>query len=164
MLLVQTEPASPHDQDPRWRTRVRRRLGHCRSEDFVQAATHRRGHRRFRATSGWTVKLGPRWRSGEFNVNVIKALGIDQLLPKRVKKLSGGERQAVSIRSVWVERPTSTSSMSHRTPRCQRTNGSRQSHPADHGSERKVSLCIDHDVYFIDIVRFAARFRGPRRC
>ena len=42
-------------------------------------------------------ELGPRWRSGEFNVNVIKALGIDQLLPKRVKKLSGGERQAVSI-------------------------------------------------------------------
>ena len=33
-------------------------------------------------------ELGPRWRSGEFNVNVIKALGIDQLLPKRVKKLS----------------------------------------------------------------------------
>ena len=31
-------------------------------------------------------ELGPRWRSGEFNVNVIKALGIDQLLPKRVKK------------------------------------------------------------------------------
>ena len=42
-------------------------------------------------------ELGPRWRSGEFHVNVIKALGVDQLLPKRVKKLSGGERQSVSI-------------------------------------------------------------------
>ena len=29
-------------------------------------------------------ELGPRWRSGEFNVNVIRALGVDQLLPKRV--------------------------------------------------------------------------------
>ena len=42
-------------------------------------------------------EIGAKWRSGEFNVNVIKALGVDQLLPKRVKKLSGGERQAVSI-------------------------------------------------------------------
>ena len=42
-------------------------------------------------------ELGMRWRSGEFNVNVIRALGVDELLPKRVKKLSGGERQAVSI-------------------------------------------------------------------
>ena len=46
---------------------------------------------------GWTVNLVRGMRSGEFNVNVIEALGIDQLLPKRVKKLSGGERQAVSI-------------------------------------------------------------------
>ena len=42
-------------------------------------------------------EIGAKWRSGEFNVNVIKALGVDQLLAKRVKKLSGGERQAVSI-------------------------------------------------------------------
>ena len=30
-------------------------------------------------------ELGAKWRSGEFNVNVIIALGVDQLLPKRVK-------------------------------------------------------------------------------
>ena len=59
-------------------------------------------------------RVGSTLGSGEFNVNVIKALGIDQLLPKRVKKLSGGERQAVSIAPASVGRPTSTCSTNPR--------------------------------------------------
>ena len=43
------------------------------------------------------TELGAKWRSGEFNTQVIRPLQVDQLLELRAKKLSGGELQAVSI-------------------------------------------------------------------
>ena len=33
------------------------------------------------------AEVGPRWRSGEYNVNVIRALGVDELLAKQVNNL-----------------------------------------------------------------------------
>ncbi len=98
-------------------------------------------------------ELGPRWRSGEFNVNVIKALGIDQLLPKRVKKLSGGERQAVSI-AVCLGREADLylldepSAHLDANARMEAAKAIRRTMEAN----EKSAFVIDHDVYFIDIV------------
>ena len=98
-------------------------------------------------------ELGPRWRSGEFNVNVIKALGIDQLLPKRVKKLSGGERQAVSI-AVCLGRDADLylldepSAHLDANARMEAAKANRRTMEAN----EKSAFVIDHDVYFIDIV------------
>ena len=98
-------------------------------------------------------ELGPRWRSGEFNVNVIKALGIDQLLPKRVKKLSGGERQAVSI-AVCLGRDADLylldepSAHLDANARMEAAKAIRRTMEAN----EKSAFVIDHDVYFIDIV------------
>ena len=98
-------------------------------------------------------ELGPRWRSGEFNVHVIKALGIDQLLPKRVKKLSGGERQAVSI-AVCLGRDADLylldepSAHLDANARMEAAKAIRRTMEAN----EKSAFVIDHDVYFIDIV------------
>ncbi len=98
-------------------------------------------------------ELGPRWRSGEFNVNVIKALGIDELLPKRVKKLSGGERQAVSI-AVCLGRDADLylldepSAHLDANARMEAAKAIRRTMEAN----EKSAFVIDHDVYFIDIV------------
>jgi len=98
-------------------------------------------------------ELGPRWRSGEFNVNVIKALGIDQLLPKRVKKLSGGERQAVSIalclgREADLYLFDEPSAHLDASARMEAAKAIRRTMEAN----EKSAFVIDHDVYFIDIV------------
>ncbi|MEC7625448.1 MAG: ribosome biogenesis/translation initiation ATPase RLI [Candidatus Thermoplasmatota archaeon] len=98
-------------------------------------------------------ELGPRWRSGEFNVNVIKALGIDQLLPKRVKKLSGGERQAVSIalclgREADLYLLDEPSAHLDANARMEAAKAIRRTMEAN----EKSAFVIDHDVYFIDIV------------
>jgi ATP-binding cassette subfamily E protein 1 len=88
-------------------------------------------------------ELGPRWRSGEFNVNVIRALGVDQLLPKRVKKLSGGERQAVSI-AICLGRDADLYLLDEPSAHLD-ANASME-------ANEKSAFVIDHDVYFIDIV------------
>jgi ATP-binding cassette subfamily E protein 1 len=98
-------------------------------------------------------ELGPRWRSGEFNVNVIKALGVDQLLPKRVKKLSGGERQAVSIalclgRDADLYLLDEPSAHLDANARMEAAKAIRRTMEAN----EKSAFVIDHDVYFIDIV------------
>jgi ATP-binding cassette subfamily E protein 1 len=98
-------------------------------------------------------ELGPRWRSGEFNVNVIRALGIDQLLPKRVKKLSGGERQAVSIalclgREADLYLLDEPSAHLDASARMEAAKAIRRTMEAN----EKSAFVIDHDVYFIDIV------------
>lgn len=98
-------------------------------------------------------ELGPRWRSGEFHVNVIKALGIDQLLPKRVKKLSGGERQAVSIalclgREADLYLLDEPSAHLDANARMEAAKAIRRTMEAN----EKSAFVIDHDVYFIDIV------------
>ncbi|MCH1540053.1 MAG: ribosome biogenesis/translation initiation ATPase RLI [Candidatus Poseidonia sp.] len=98
-------------------------------------------------------ELGPRWRSGEFNVNVIRALGVDQLLPKRVKKLSGGERQAVSIaiclgRDADLYLLDEPSAHLDANARMEAAKAIRRTMEANERS----AFVIDHDVYFIDIV------------
>jgi|TARA_B100001741_G_scaffold313757_1_gene321741 ATP-binding cassette subfamily E protein 1 len=98
-------------------------------------------------------ELGMRWRSGEFNVNVIRALGVDELLPKRVKKLSGGERQAVSI-AVCLGREADLylldepSAHLDANARMEAAKAIRRTMEAN----EKSAFVIDHDVYFIDIV------------
>jgi ATP-binding cassette subfamily E protein 1 len=98
-------------------------------------------------------EIGPRWRAGEFNVNVIRALGVDQLLPKRVKKLSGGERQAVSIaiclgREADLYLLDEPSAYLDANARMEAAKAIRRTMEAN----EKSAFVIDHDVYFIDIV------------
>ena len=98
-------------------------------------------------------ELGLRWRSGEFNVHVIRALGVDQLLPKRVKKLSGGERQAVSIaiclgRDADLYLLDEPSAHLDANARMEAAKAIRRTMEANERS----AFVIDHDVYFIDIV------------
>jgi len=98
-------------------------------------------------------ELGTRWRSGDFNVNVTRALGVDSLLPKRVKKLSGGERQAVSI-AVCLGREADLylldepSAHLDANARMEAAKAIRRTMEAN----EKSAFVIDHDVYFIDIV------------
>lgn len=98
-------------------------------------------------------ELGVKWRSGEFHVNVIKALGVDQLLPKRVKKLSGGERQAVCIaiclgREADVYLLDEPSAHLDANARMEAAKAIRRTMETN----EKSAFVIDHDVYFIDIV------------
>ena len=98
-------------------------------------------------------ELGMRWRSGEFNVNVIRALGVDSLLPKRVKKLSGGERQAVAIalclgRDADLYLLDEPSAHLDANARMEAAKAIRRTMEAN----EKSAFVIDHDVYFIDIV------------
>ena len=98
-------------------------------------------------------ELGMRWRSGEFNVNVIRSLGIEPLLPKRVKKLSGGERQAVSIalclgRDADLYLLDEPSAHLDANARMEAAKAIRRTMEAN----EKSAFVIDHDVYFIDIV------------
>lgn len=98
-------------------------------------------------------ELGMRWRSGEFNVNVIRAMGVDELLPKRVKKLSGGERQAVSIaiclgRDADLYLLDEPSAHLDANARMEAAKAIRRTMEANERS----AFVIDHDVYFIDIV------------
>ena len=98
-------------------------------------------------------EIGAKWRSGEFNVNVIKALGVDQLLAKRVKKLSGGERQAVSIaiclgREADLYLLDEPSAHLDANARMEAAKAIRKTMEAN----EKSAFVIDHDVYFIDIL------------
>ena len=80
-------------------------------------------------------------------------MGIDQLLPKRVKKLSGGERQAVSI-AVCLGRDADLylldepSAHLDANARMEAAKAIRRTMEAN----EKSAFVIDHDVYFIDIV------------
>ena len=108
-------------------------------------------------------ELGAKWRSGEFNVNVIKALGVDQLLPKRVKKLSGGERQAVSIaiclgREADLYLLDEPSAHLDANARMEAAKAIRRTME----SNEKSALVIDHDVYFIDILSDSLMVFGGR--
>ena len=98
-------------------------------------------------------EIGPKWRVGEYNVNVIRALGVDQLLPKRVKKLSGGERQAVAIaiclgREADLYLLDEPSAHLDVNARMEAAKAIRRTMEAN----EKSAFVIDHDVYFIDIV------------
>ena len=99
------------------------------------------------------TEIGPKWRSGEFSVTVIRALGVDKLLPKRVKKLSGGERQAVAI-AICLGREADLylfdepSAHLDANARMVAAKAIRKTMEIN----KKSAFVIDHDVYFIDIV------------
>ena len=95
----------------------------------------------------------PKWRSGEYNVNVIRALGVDELLAKQVNNLSGGEAQAVAI-SICLGREADLylldepSAHLDANARMEAAKAIRRTME----SNEKAAFVIDHDVYFIDIV------------
>ena len=99
------------------------------------------------------TEMGSKWRSGEFNVTVIRALGVDKLLPKRVKKLSGGERQAVAIAICLgrdadlylFDEPSAHLDANARMVAAKAIRKTMETND-------KSAFVIDHDVYFIDIV------------
>ena len=99
------------------------------------------------------AEVGPRWRSGEYNVNVIRALGVDELLAKQVNNLSGGEAQAVSIaiclgRDADLYLLDEPSAHLDANARMEAAKAIRRTME----SNEKAAFVIDHDVYFIDIV------------
>ena len=99
------------------------------------------------------AEVGPKWRSGEYSVNVIKALGVDEMLTKQVCNLSGGEAQAVAI-SICLGREADLylldepSAHLDANARMQAAKAIRRTMEAN----EKAAFVIDHDVYFIDIV------------
>ena len=98
-------------------------------------------------------ELGPKWRSGEFNSTVIRALGIDQLLAKEVQTLSGGELQSLSI-AICLGREADLylfdepSAHLDANARMETAKAIRRTMEAN----EKSAFVIDHDVYFIDII------------
>ena len=99
------------------------------------------------------AELGPKWHSGEFRVNVVRALGVDQLLEKRANKLSGGELQSVSIviclgRDADLYLLDEPSAHLDANARMETAKAIRRTMEAN----EKSAFVIDHDVYFIDIV------------
>ena len=99
------------------------------------------------------AEVGPRWRSGEYNVNVIRALGVDELLAKQVTNLSGGEAQAVAIaiclgREADLYLLDEPSAHLDANARMEAAKAIRRTME----SNEKAAFVIDHDVYFIDIV------------
>jgi len=99
------------------------------------------------------AEIGMSWRSGEFNVNVIRALGVDQLLLKNVMNLSGGELQSVSIaiclgREADIYLLDEPSAHLDASARMEAAKAIRRTME----SNEKACFVIDHDVYFIDIV------------
>ncbi len=98
-------------------------------------------------------EIGTTWRSGEYNVNVIRALGVDDLLTKDVSNLSGGEAQAVSIaiclgREADLYLLDEPSAHLDANARMEAAKAIRRTMEAN----EKAAFVIDHDVYFIDIV------------
>ena len=98
-------------------------------------------------------ELGIRWHKGDFNVNVVKALGVDKLIEQRTTTLSGGELQAVSIvlclgRDADLYLLDEPSAHLDANARMEAAKAIRRT---IEGNE-KSAFIIDHDVYFIDIV------------
>ncbi|MBT4066611.1 MAG: ribosome biogenesis/translation initiation ATPase RLI [Euryarchaeota archaeon] len=99
------------------------------------------------------AEVGPRWRGGEFNVNVIRALGVDELLAKMVNNLSGGEAQSVAIAICLgkeadlylLDEPSAHLDANMRMETAKAIRRTME-------SNEKAAFVIDHDVYFIDIV------------
>ncbi len=99
------------------------------------------------------AELGPKWHSGEFNANVIKALGVDTLVEQRILTLSGGELQVVSIavclgKEADIYLLDEPSAHLDANARMEAAKAIRRTME----SNEKSAFVIDHDVYFIDIV------------
>ncbi len=99
------------------------------------------------------AELGARWHSGEFNVNVVKALGVNHLVEQRTTTLSGGELQAVSI-VICLGREADLYLLDEPSAHLDanaRMEAAKAIRRTIEGNE-KSAFIIDHDVYFIDIV------------
>ncbi|HJM45174.1 MAG TPA: ribosome biogenesis/translation initiation ATPase RLI [Candidatus Poseidoniaceae archaeon] len=99
------------------------------------------------------AELGARWHQGEFNVNVVKALGVDKLVEQRTTTLSGGELQAVSI-VICLGREADLYLLDEPSAHLDanaRMEAAKAIRRTIEGNE-KSAFIIDHDVYFIDIV------------
>jgi ATP-binding cassette subfamily E protein 1 len=99
------------------------------------------------------AEVGLAWRSGEFQVSVVRAMGVDTLLAKRANKLSGGELQAVSIviclaREADLYLLDEPSAHLDANARMECAKAIRRTMEAN----EKSAFVIDHDVYFIDIL------------
>ena len=98
-------------------------------------------------------ELGTKWRSGEFNTQVIRALQVDKMLELETKKLSGGELQAVSIAICLgkeadlylFDEPSAHLDSNARMEAAKAIRRTME-------SNEKASMVIDHDTYFLDIV------------
>lgn len=98
-------------------------------------------------------EIGTNWRSGEYNVNVIRALGVNDLLTKQVNNLSGGEAQSVAIaiclgKDADLYLLDEPSAHLDANARMEAAKAIRRTMEAN----EKAAFVIDHDVYFIDIV------------
>ena len=98
-------------------------------------------------------ELGTKWRSGEFNTQVIRALQVDKMLELQTKKLSGGELQAVSIaiclgKEADIYLFDEPSAHLDSNARMEAAKAIRRTME----SNEKASMVIDHDTYFLDIV------------
>lgn len=99
------------------------------------------------------TEIGMKWRSGEFNTQVIRPLKIDKMLELQAKKLSGGELQAVSIAICLgkeadlylFDEPSAHLDANARMETAKAIRRIME-------SNEKAAFVIDHDIYFIDIV------------
>ena len=99
------------------------------------------------------TELGNKWRTGEFNTQVIRTLQVDRMLELRAKKLSGGELQAVSIaiclgKEADLYLLDEPSAHLYANARMEAAKAIRRTME----SNEKAAMVIDHDIYFIDIV------------
>jgi ATP-binding cassette subfamily E protein 1 len=98
-------------------------------------------------------EIGTKWRKGEFHTTVIRPLQVDKLLEQDVRKLSGGELQAVSIaiclgKDADLYLLDEPSAHLDANARMEAAKAIRKTMEVN----EKAAMVIDHDIYFIDIV------------
>ena len=98
-------------------------------------------------------ELAGKWRSGEFHTQVTRALQVDKMLELGVKKLSGGELQAVCIliclgKEADLYLFDEPSAHLDANARMEAAKAIRRTME----SNEKSAMVIDHDTYFLDIV------------
>ncbi len=98
-------------------------------------------------------ELGMKWRKGEFHTTVIRPLQVDKLIEQDVRRLSGGELQAVSIaiclgKEADLYLLDEPSAHLDANARMEAAKAIRKTMEVN----EKSAMVIDHDIYFIDIV------------
>ena len=98
-------------------------------------------------------ELGMKWRQGEFHTTVIRPLQVDKLIEQDVRRLSGGELQAVSIaiclgKDADLYLLDEPSAHLDANARMEAAKAIRKTMEVN----EKSAMVIDHDIYFIDIV------------
>ena len=98
-------------------------------------------------------ELGMKWRQGEFHTTEIRPLQVDKLIEQDVRRLSGGELQAVSIaiclgKEADLYLLDEPSAHLDANARMEAAKAIRKTMEVN----EKSAMVIDHDIYFIDIV------------